>query len=429
MRTRRPRRAQQGVATLIVVALLFFVMSMVAAYTNRNLIFEQRTASNQYRSTQAFEAASAGVEWALALLNGGRIDAACAPSATVADDTFRQRYLNIDPATGMVTPRTGAAGLGLWPSCVFDGTDWSCDCPGNAAPAVAAPVGTGVYPAFRLRFVTPATPQPGVIRLEVNGCTRLDNTCLNFPAAATAGESRSTLTVMLSLRSALPAPPAAALTVRDAVDAAGVDIDVFNADARTAGITVLAGGAVSGSGLRAYSAPGTPGAASVLDNDPGLQSLANPADPDDGTRLFTSTFSTWPQAFREQPALAVLDCPAGCDASQVRAAAAARPGHAIWVDGDLALDAGGDVGSAAEPLLLVVTGSVSVDVPFHGLLYSRAETWASAGTAGRIVGAAMAENRFGGTGGFEIVRDSEVLTRLRWTTGSFVRLPGGWRDF
>ena len=49
-------RPTRGAATLIVVMLLFFIMSMVAAYTSRNLIFEQRTSANQYRSSQAFEA-------------------------------------------------------------------------------------------------------------------------------------------------------------------------------------------------------------------------------------------------------------------------------------------------------------------------------------------------------------------------------------
>ena len=42
---------------------LFFIMSLVAAYASRNLIFEQRTSANNYRSTQAFEAAEAGLEW------------------------------------------------------------------------------------------------------------------------------------------------------------------------------------------------------------------------------------------------------------------------------------------------------------------------------------------------------------------------------
>ena len=44
---------QRGAATLAVVALLFFIVSLVAAYTNRNLIFEQRTSGNQFRATQA----------------------------------------------------------------------------------------------------------------------------------------------------------------------------------------------------------------------------------------------------------------------------------------------------------------------------------------------------------------------------------------
>jgi Tfp pilus assembly protein PilX len=64
---RHAHQGQRGVATLIVVLVLFFVVSLVAAYTNRNLIFEQRTASNQYRSTQALEAAEAGLEWAISM--------------------------------------------------------------------------------------------------------------------------------------------------------------------------------------------------------------------------------------------------------------------------------------------------------------------------------------------------------------------------
>ncbi len=70
------------------VLLLFFIISLVAAYAGRSLIFEQRTSANQYRATQAFEAAEAGLEWALAMLNGGRISATCLPSANAGDKQF-----------------------------------------------------------------------------------------------------------------------------------------------------------------------------------------------------------------------------------------------------------------------------------------------------------------------------------------------------
>ncbi|HRZ62470.1 MAG TPA: PilX N-terminal domain-containing pilus assembly protein, partial [Rubrivivax sp.] len=49
----RPTAAARGAAALVVVMVLFFIMSLVAAYASRNLIFEQRTSANNYRSTQA----------------------------------------------------------------------------------------------------------------------------------------------------------------------------------------------------------------------------------------------------------------------------------------------------------------------------------------------------------------------------------------
>ena len=103
--TSRHRRAvarrESGAASLIVVMVLFFLMSLVAAYTSRNLIFEQRTSVNQYRATQAYEAAEAGLEWALTLLNSGRIGADCLETGAATTDTsFRQRYLAIDADTG-----------------------------------------------------------------------------------------------------------------------------------------------------------------------------------------------------------------------------------------------------------------------------------------------------------------------------------------
>ncbi|MBK9364238.1 MAG: hypothetical protein IPM99_25490 [Rubrivivax sp.] len=173
-------RRQRGAATLIVVMVLFFVVSLVAAYASRNLLFEQKTAANQYRSTAVLEAADAGLHWATSMLNSGRIGATCLPSANPADTSFRQRYLAIDDA-GAISPLTlPAPGMAaLNPSCVFDGAIWQCSCPSNAAPALVAPAGDDMFPAFRLRFVAMPT-RPGLVRVEVNACSRADDACLNF---------------------------------------------------------------------------------------------------------------------------------------------------------------------------------------------------------------------------------------------------------
>lgn len=413
---------QRGAATLIIVALLFFVMSLVAAYTNRNLIFEQRTGSNQQRSTMAFEAATAAIEWTLSMLNGGRIDDSCVPSVEVTDPPFRERYLTIDAATGEITPRIGPDGEALWPSCVFDGSAWTCSCPRAGGPALAAPAGTAVFPAFRIVF-EPTGRQDGTVELRVNGCTRLDDGCLDFPQGVVGGEGRAQMMNTLALRSSLPALPTAALTVRGDLDTAATTLRLYNTDTAGDGITLITGGTVgAASGLQLYSLPGTPGVESIVESDADLAALA------DGQRLFATTFSIWPDAWRDQPGLFRLTDCAPCTAADVRAAAAVRPGQPIWVDGDLDLDSGGDVGSAAAPLAVVVTGQVTIDVPFYGVLYTRAADWDTAGS-GSVLGAVIVENTLSGTGTFSVVRDAAVLQTLQKTTGSFVRLPGGWRDF
>ena len=132
---------QRGVAALTVVMVLFFVMAMVAAYTSRNMVFEQRTSVNQLRSTQALEAAQAGIEWATALLNAGRINSACTETgATTGDSTFRERYLTVSASSGAITRKVRSVPTipptELLPTCVSNAGVWSCSCPVDGAPSV-----------------------------------------------------------------------------------------------------------------------------------------------------------------------------------------------------------------------------------------------------------------------------------------------------
>ena len=251
----------------------------MAAYTNRNLIFEQRTAANQYRSTQALEAAQAGLEWAMSMLNSGRVTDTCAASAVATDPSFRQRYLAVDPVSGQINVNLQSDGVSpLMPSCVFDGTNWVCSCPADGNPVLAAPAGAGVFPAFRVRLMPAAPSRPGVVRIESNGCTRLDNACLDFPSAAVAGEGRSTLFATLALRNGLAAPPIAAVTAGRALDVGGAALGIVNADPASTGVTVLAGGLVNIVGLRLQSHPGTPVGPTVLASDPALAALGRRPD-------------------------------------------------------------------------------------------------------------------------------------------------------
>src|SRR5450432_1242918 len=130
---------QRGAASLIVTMLLVFAMLIVVAYANRNVAVEARASANQYRSTQAFEAAEAGLEWVLAKLNEGTpIGDDCLPSSDPAAASFRDRQLRLGSA-GFVAATWDNAGTPapLQAACVRTDTGWSCSCPSTGAPTLA----------------------------------------------------------------------------------------------------------------------------------------------------------------------------------------------------------------------------------------------------------------------------------------------------
>jgi hypothetical protein len=102
----------------------------------------------------------------------------------------------------------------------------------------------------------------------------------------------------------------------------------------------------------------------------------------------------------------------------------------LWVEGDLTVDSSGDIGSATEPALLIVEGDLvfTTSATIHGLVYLRTGTWTTSG-GGAVRGAVIAEAGVAGNGSTSIVYDADVLRRLRLNHGSFVQVPGGWKDF
>lgn len=437
-------RQQRGAATLLVVMVLFFIVSLVAAYASRNLLFEQKTAANQYRSTAALEAAEAGLGWATSLLNGGRIDATCLPSANPANNSFRERYLAIDDG-GLITPRTlpAPSTVALNPSCVFNGNAWQCSCPVDATPALPVPAGTDMHPAFRLRFVAMAG-QPGLVQVEINACTRADDACLNFPATGASNEARVTVSAILALKGGVATIPGAALTAREGVDLSGSGLTLSiappspaNAD-KPQGVLINAGQGVTSMGASTLTppVPGTPVSSLIAENDPtmGPTALVAVAPHSVGDAMFARTFGAWPDDYRDQPGVVVLNCAVDCTASQVRNAIAQSPGLPIWLNGGFDIDSGGDIGTETQPVAIVATGGVrfTAAADVYGLVYTRTATWGpDAGTGPSIRGAMVAENAISGGGmtTATLIYDQAILNRVRQKTGSFVVVPGSWRDF
>jgi len=199
------RNHQRGGATLIVTVMLFLAMALAAFAVNRHLVFEQRSAANQARATQAFEAAEAGLEWGQAQLNNTqRIDATCQPSTDPSARTFRERMLSIDRGTGMVTVAA------LRPSCVRTAGGWSCSCPIDGPATPSAPNGAEPAPAFALQFQAGA--RAGSVRVGATGCTSLAGACL--PGSTNTADANAHHELTLALFAGLRTLPSSALTLR-----------------------------------------------------------------------------------------------------------------------------------------------------------------------------------------------------------------------
>lgn len=439
LRRRPGASTQRGAATLIVVMLLFFIVSLVAAYAARNLLFEQKTSTNQYRATQALETAEAGLEWALAMLNGGRIDADCNPLVPpdVSSNSFRQRYLAID-IDGNYTPQLmGPGGERRQASCVQAGAGWNCSCPASTRPAPTIPGGGSVNPAFRVCFEAVNPPQRGVVRVVSTASTRFVDQSCDTAAEGDAGDAAASVSTVVALSSALAAPPSAALTSGRDITITGSTTTLVNTDAMTNGVTTQFGRTLSATGgaFNQLSLPGTPGGRSSI-YDPWLGNLSlTPTD------LLRSHVHMPMATYKAQPATVVVDCSSDC-ANRLNNAVQGNPGRIVWVNGNASLSTSLSLGSDDAPALVVVDGNVNLtggNFDIVGLLYGMGDI-TLAGTTLKVRGAVVAARDFSSTGDTITVEYNPahltqptlippVLTQLRLASGSLVRVPGSWRDF
>jgi len=418
--THRPaHQGERGGATLIVTLILFVVMTLIAAFANRNHLFELRASANQYRSTKAFEAAETALEWATAMLNNPRpLNDKCEEDAN-ATMSFRERYLAPDARTGTLRPVVFThAGhpVALRAACVKAAGGWNCACPRASQPALAVTGDTADRPAFIVEFAQDA--QGGALRVIGTGCTSLAGPCM--PGGGKPADSTAQVQMTLGVLPAIATPPIAPLTARDGIDAGTASLGLHNAEASSGGVTVHAGRTVVAANARFTTAPGASTETSVVENDFQLNAL--PAD-----RFFVSFFGMAKSGWKQQPGVMQIRCDGNCN--DALSAAIATGYRMIWIDGDVELAGSAEFGTRGRPVAIVSTGVMRLSGPvqLHGVVYATSLSWAGAG--GRLRGAAISESTYTGDGTPDLVYDTAVLDTLKTTAGSFARLPGSWKDF
>jgi PilX N-terminal len=431
---RRPDR-QRGIAALTVVMVLFFVMAMVAAYTNRNLIFEQRIATNSYRANRALQAVDGGVEWTLAQLNGGRINANCQPSTTVTDTDFRRRYHTDAPPNangegGYDTAWADVSASRVYPACVNRDGVLSCICPtmGQAAPAIGG-VADGLGSAFRVEFIRPGNAvRPGAMEFATRGCASVGDgnsacTSQTHDALPTVDGLSGALTTVGLVR-ALPIAPIAPLTAGTSISiTGGGTLNISNPDAATGLAAHAANLPAPSAGVVVYQGPAG-SSVNAWWADPMLTTLR--AEANDG--WFRKMFGMDPATYQLQPAVRRVDCSAGCNSASLSNVLSGYPRNPIWVAGDLDLNTAGSLGTATDPVMLIVTGqlTISADIDIIGFVHANNIVWAAGAAAASVRGAMVAKDGFAAAGLATLDYDRAVLDIISLRYGSFVRAPGSW---
>lgn len=415
------RAGQRGAASLAISLLLLFAMLMTAASVHRSLLHEQRASANQYRATQAHEAAEAGLEWAIARLNQSQpLNERCEADATAAQNPLRDRLLS--PADGSPVA-TGSPALSAQAGCVRSGDRWACACPASGPPNLPAgnPDADLPQPAFRVQLDTLA--RPGLLRLTSTGCTSAASPC--SPSSAARASAQAQLQVLLGLMPGLSVAPQAALTVRGSIDAGSAALGVHNPDAASGGLTVHAGGSLIGAGLRLSTAAGGAAQASAVTHDDALAAL-------DADRLFAAYFGLDRDTWRRHPGVQAIACNSACGTALAHAIDSAGSNRLIAIDGDTRIDGPLTLGSPERPVLIVVNGAalLSGNLMLHGMLYAGRIQWDDAtGPQAAVHGALVSESNYAGNASPDLHRDANVLRALQRQTGSYARVPGSWKDF
>lgn len=446
------RVEQRGAASLLVAIVLLLGGTLIAFFANRGFIFEQRTSANQYRAASAFELAEAGIEWAVGRMNENLplvAGASCDTGGTMSPraPSFVDRYASPQSPDPLAVPPRPNSWFnvpvnGPYAECRFDPGNaatnggWTCSCPGTVAAIVA--LGSPQQARFGVRF-NPLPADDQAIEIVARGCSN-GATC-NPNVAPADADATAVVRVLVKSRPFITGGPTAALTTGTATVSGG-NLNVVNQHAPSNGITIHAGTTVQmGSGTNAFTLPGTPPRASILDND---SSLANLTVADDDA-FFAKFFGQNIASYIDGADLRLSgSASANADAIMDAVNSNSSPcGLRIYVNGDAQFTNGivngrtfSTIGTPECPLTLVITGNLDMQgtVNGWGLFYSATATAGDlvnpGGGTATINGAFISRGGFRkqGAGTFNI-----IYNPFLWGSGppgrQLVKVPGSWRDF
>ncbi|KJK26168.1 hypothetical protein UB46_01215 [Burkholderiaceae bacterium 16] len=401
--------------------ILLLAVGLIVLYTNRAAIMEQRLSANEIRTKQAFAAANAGLDQALAYMRKGGIDQdkngvvdVITPNTLTSTNGNPSYYkaLYCDPLdipyTNCPTTHTGAMSCTLPPAgqpqpvvpmdlsrVAILSCGWSDD---DSSVQRIAQLG-GFTPSVGGTISTPLTSR-GTANLLTGGATILNyfNDLTVWSGGDLLGQSNTGKTF---IRNEVTNPTAS-----------------LNDPYRTVGNSPSCNNPPTG---YQCSTQGSTLGHDTVSADTRLSSLSQ-----DG--FFQYFFGQTPVAYRDSTATWVVD-PAGAlttsNSTNLNSIVNMQD-NTIWVQGNASLP--GDIGTQDHPVVLIVNGDLDMgsNSVINGLVYVTGNITGNGSPT--IYGALVTAGSANATGNLKVVFDPKVLGKAS-NLGQAARLQGSWRDW
>lgn len=366
---KQSKKAKIGAASLVLTLILMTISTLIIIYAANFGALQNKSVANSGANQQAFEAARAGMEFGINYLNVNRSTILASPSAGYIQNYTSANTTNVALANGST---------------------------------------------FSITYTNPTANNYDLIRISSTG-TNSD------------GTSTKTVSQLVQYGSILLNSPTVPLTAKGAVSLGG-NSEIINTYSNN---TVVSGGSVSLSGSSQTTlnsgTSSTPGniIGDVAANNTTLSGTSN-------SDLFASYFGNQIDNVKSSAQYYYSNSSNANYGGTLNG----KTGSLIWIDqtgGTATINGNATIGSAANPVILVINGNVrfSGNVTIFGYIYVLGTSTTDLTGNVTVVGSVTASDTLNATGSIQVIYSPTTLDNLQDNASMryYAKVPGSWRDF
>ncbi|PWY57014.1 hypothetical protein DGG96_01205 [Legionella qingyii] len=359
---------QRGYVLLATSMMILLGIAITALLTIKTVDFDQKIENNFYRTSQSFMAAEAGLEYGLAYLEANKT----AILVDTNNDGFIDTYTNAQITNVPFSNNT----------------------------------------TYTITYSNPVF-------------TNFNRITVTSKGTADNNSSSTTIVQIMQIYPFVPAPTPVPLLVKNNVNLSG-SLTITNT---TTGTTIWSGGDTILSGSASTASNTSSGSNSaglqtdVVHNDSSISSLSS-------DQFFSDFFATTKTLAQQSADITYTNNSTTNYSGLLNGVV----GQSIWINqtggSSASFSGSATIGSPTNPVVLVVNGSLQANgsTTIYGMVYIIGDWNNSGGGTLDIIGGAVVEGSITSTGSPNITYSTTVLNQLN-KVGSFVKVPGSWRDF